>query len=305
MRIDMTRSFTIVALTALLGGPAIGAPQAFQTPGAAVNAVVAALEAGDRSALLDVFGSENEDVVFSGDPERDRQDWSDFLAAYKEMNRVSEEGETATLYIGHDQWPMPIPIVKGDGGQWQFDAEAGSDEITARRIGENELDVIELLRAYVRVQAAYRQIDYDGDGVMEFANAILSDDGARNGLYWPQEPGMPQSPIGDFIARASAEGYNVDGEASEPEPYLGYYFQILQRQGPNAPGGERPYTVNNDMVSGHAILAFPSAYGDTGIMTLMVGENGVVYEADLGEDTLERAAAIDAYDPSDDWIVVE
>lgn len=305
MRIPMKRTFTAVALALATVTAAHADPASFETPDAAVEAVVAALNAHDRDALLQVFGAEHEDVIFSGDDARDRSDWGDFLQSYNAFHAIEIDGDTATLVIGTDQWPAPIPIVKGADGGWHFDAATGREEMVARRVGENELDVIELLRAYVRVQAAYRQIDYDGDGIMEFADAILSEEGERNGLYWPDEAGTPSSPIGDFVARASASGYSVDGEATEPEPYLGYYFRLLERQGEAAPGGAYEYVINGNMVAGHAILAFPSAYGDTGIMTLMVGENGVVYEADLGEDTLERAAEIDSFNPTEDWLVLE
>ncbi|UOM36429.1 DUF2950 family protein [Acuticoccus sp. I52.16.1] len=301
----MNRALAILAVSVLPLGGAHATPATYDSPEAAVEAVVAALEAQSRDDLLAAFGSESEDVIFSDDPARDRQDWGDFLASYKAMNRIVVEGDTAILNIGEDQWPVPIPIVHAPDGTWSFDAEAGREELTARRIGENELDVIELLRAYVRVQAAFRQIDYDGDGVMEFAGAILSDPGERNGLYWPQEDGAPESPIGDFIARASSQGYSIGGEEVEPDPYFGYYYRILEGQGDAAPGGAFDYMINGNMVAGHAILAFPSAYGESGIMSIMVGENGVVYEADLGEDTLERAGAIETFDPTDEWSVLE
>lgn len=290
---------------ALAIGAASAQPQAFETPEAAVDAVIAAIDAGDREAIVTIFGPENEDIILTGDAERDRDNAEDFLASYNAMHRVVVEDDTATLYIGADQWPAPIPIVLGSDGAWRFDPGAAREELAARVIGENELDVLELLRAYVRVQAAYRQIDYDGDGIMEFASTILSDAGQRNGLYWPAEPGVPESPIGEFMARAAASGYAVDGEAVEGDPYLGYYYRILTRQGDAAPGGARDYLVKGAMVAGHAILAFPSAYGETGIMSFMAGENGIVYEADLGEDTLAAAAAIEAFDPADDWRIVD
>lgn len=139
---------------------------------------------------------------------------------------------------------------------------------------------------------------------MEFASAILSDPGERNGLYWPAEPGEPESPIGDFMARAAADGYAVGDTASAPEPYFGYLYRVLDRQGPAAPGGVRDYAVGGDMVAGHALVAFPAEYGTSGIMSFLVGENGVVFESDLGEDTAEAAAAIDSYDPSEGWVPV-
>jgi hypothetical protein len=157
------------------------------------------------------------------------------------------------------------------------------------------------MRAYARVQTRFRQTDYDGDGVMEFASALLSSPGQRDGLYWPPEPGAPESPIGDIIAQAAADGYVVRGQAEPPKPYLGYYFHVLQKQGPNAPGGAMDYVINGNMVAGHALFAFPAAWGDTGIMSFMVGENGVVYEADLGEDTIDRGNAVEAFDPGEPW----
>ncbi|MEM8662706.1 MAG: DUF2950 domain-containing protein [Pseudomonadota bacterium] len=301
----MKRLAAAFLLAAAPLGTASAEPAAYDSPEAAVEAVISALNARDRDALLAAFGPEHEDILFSGDQARDRADWTVFLQSYNEMNRIAVEGDTATLHIGTDQWPAPIPVRQGEDGKWRFDAEAGREEIAVRRIGENELDVMELLRAYVRVQAAYRQIDYDGDGVMEFANSIISDEGERNGLYWPQEPGAPESPIGAFIAQAAAQGHAIDGEAQDPEPYLGYYFLMLDRQGESAPGGAREYAVNGHMVSGHAMLAFPSAYGDTGIMSFLVGENGIVYEQDFGEETLETAIGIEAYDPGEGWAVVE
>lgn len=295
----------VLALGLALAAPtAWASPKTFETPEAAVSAVVAALEAGDRDALLAVFGPESEDVIVSGDPERDSEDREDFLAAYAEMHRVAVADDgIATLYIGKDQWPFPIRLAKGDAG-WAFDVEAGRLEMVERRIGRNELDVIDALEAYVRVQARFRQTDYDGDGVMEFAAHIISTPGTRDGLYWPPEDGAPESPIGDAVAEAAAQGYVIDGEEREPEPYLGYYFHLLQKQGENAPGGAFDYMVNGNMVAGHALLAYPSAYGETGVMSFMVGENGIVYEADLGEATLETGNAIESYDPGDGWTPV-
>ena len=286
---------------ALSASAVIAAPQTYETPESAVSAVVNALMARDRSALLAVFGPENEDVIISGNDERDHEDGEDFLAAYRSMNRVAVDGEgVATLYIGREQWPFPLRLVKVDAG-WAFDVESGREEMLDRRIGRNELDVIDLMRAYARVQSRFRQIDFDGDGVMEYAASILSSPGARDGLYWPPEPGAPESPIGDTVAEAAADGYVLRGQTEEPKPYLGYYFHLLQKQGPSAPGGPMDYMINGNMVAGHAMLAFPAAYGETGIMSFMVGENGTVYQADLGEDTIEVANAIEAFDPDAAW----
>ena len=284
--------------------PALGAPQSYGSPEEAVAALLSALEARDRTALIATFGPENEDVVLSGDPERDRSDWRSFMTAYRALHRLAEQEDgTVRLYVGRDQWPFPISLVQGSDG-WAFDAETAREEIVIRRIGRNELDVIDLMKGYVGIQAEYRQIDYDGDGVMEFAAQIISDAGMRNGLYWPNEADAPPSPIGGFVARASATGYSLEGRDVAPEPYLGYYFHVLAEQGPNAPGGAMAYAVNGNMVAGHALLAFPAAYGETGVMSFMVGENGIILEANLGEDTLEIADAITSFDPDDTWAVV-
>ena len=297
-------TLTAACLWATMSSVALATPQSFESPEAAVDAVVAALEAIDREALLAIFGAENEDVILTGDDAEDTETWREFLTEYRQLHRIGTDADSATLFIGRTLWPFPVTLERGEAG-WSFDAEAARDEILLRRIGANELDVIALLEGYVRVQSEYRASDPDGDGMPSFASAILSDAGARNGLYWPPEPGAPESPIGDFMARAAAEGYEVDGEAIEAEPYLGYYYRVLTRQGEAAPGGALNYMVDGRMVAGHALLAFPAAYGETGVMSFMVGERGMVYEADLGPETLEVADAIEAFDPTESWSVVD
>ena len=290
-----------LALLIAAASPAGAAPASYPTTEAAVGAVIAALEARDRAALVQVFGAENEDVVFTGDQVQDRQIWSEFLRAYRALNRIDANDDgTATLEIGKDLWPFPAPLVKDDGG-WHFDMASARDEVLLRRIGENELDVIDVMRRYDAAQDAYRAANPAGDGIPAFAAHILSSPGARDGLYWPDAPGAPESPVGDFIARASADGYNFDGTDEDPKPYLGYYFRILTKQGPAAPGGAMDYMVNGHLLAGHALLAFPAAYGDSGVMSFMVSEAGTVYEADLGPDTLAAASAIDSFDPGEGW----
>ena len=174
-----------------------------------------------------------------------------------------------------------------------------------RRIGRNELEVIDIMRRAGEIQTAYRQTDHDEDGVMEFAAFILSSPGERDGLYWPETPGGLLSPFDERIAQASLTGYNLMGEDRDPEPYEGYYFRIIQGQGAEAPGGAYSYMVGDNMIAGHALVAYPATFGDTGIMSFMVGENGVVYEADLGEDTLGVGLGIDLFDPDGRWSPVE
>lgn len=280
-------------------------PTSYGTPMEAVSALVAALEARDRPKVLEIFGPEHEEILSTGDAEEDRALWGAFLAAAQTRIRVANEGEDrATLLVGSDLWPFPAPLVRGEGG-WAFDAEAAGEEVLMRRIGRNELAVIETMRRAGAVQRLYRRLDYDGDGVMEFAASILSSPGARDGLYWPDMPGVPPSPFDISAARASLTGFAEAGEDSDPEPYEGYYFHILQAQGAAAPGGAYSYVVGGNMVAGHALLAVPAVYGDTGIMSFMVGENGVVYEADLGEETLDIALSIEAFDPGEGWTPVD
>jgi hypothetical protein len=299
-------SMATTACAALLVGAAAAEPARFDSPDAAVAALVAALEARDRDGVLAVFGPEAEDVISTGSPERDREIWTDFLDGWRELHRISvaSAGDSATLHVGREQWPFPIALRKAAGG-WAFDAEGGREEMRLRRIGRNELDVIELLQAYVRVQADYRRTDWDGDGVMEFASSILSAPGARDGLYWPAEPGAPESPVGDFVARASAEGYTLGGGEVSAEPYLGYVYRVLRGQTDAAPGGAMDYVVNGAMLAGHALLAFPAEYGETGVMSFIVSEAGVVLEADLGPETPRTAALIDRFDPGPAWSVAD
>lgn len=287
------------------GGTASAEPQSFATPEAAAQAVAAALDAKDRDALVAIFGPENEDVILTGDAADDRATWGEFLGDYRTLNRIVRDGDaSATLQVGSDLWPFPAPLV-ADAAGWHFDAAAARDTVRLRRIGENELDVIDLLHGYVAAQAAYRSMDPDGDGQPSFAAAILSDAGMRDGLYWPDTPGAPESPIGDFMARAAADGYEVDGADVEPEPYLGYYYRILTRQGAAAPGGALDYMVGGKLLAGHALIAVPADYGETGVMSFMVAEGGTIYEADLGDDSLDAAAAIDSFDPGPGWSVVD
>ncbi len=280
---------------------ALAEPATYASPEEAVTSFVQALTARDRAALLTVFGPESDDLISSNDDKEDEEARKEFLAAYAHFAELVDDGEgRKELQVGRSRWPFPVTLVAVEGG-WQFDPAAAREEILDRRIGENELDVIALMRRAVEVQAAYRRVDYDGDGVMEFADAILSDPGQRNGLYWPEDMGEPLSPVGGFAAQASADGISIDGVDQPPQPYLGYYYRILTRQGPAAPGGAMDYKVNGNMVAGHAILAFPAEPGETGVMSFLIGENGIIYEADLGEETLEVAGAMDSYDPGDGW----
>lgn len=286
-------------------GIAVAEPAQFETPDAAVAAMIAALDARDREAMLQIFGEENEDVVSTGDAEEDQQNWGRFLRDYKSHSQIKLDTEDrATLYAGRDLWAFPAALVRQDG-KWSFDAPGAREEVRIRRIGLNELDVIDIMHRVGGIQEEFRRTDHDGDGVKEFAASILSAPGERDGLYWPDEPGTERSPLSDAVARANDAGYNFDGTDLDPEPYKGYYFRILQAQGPAAPGGSYSYMIGANMVSGHAMIAYPAGYDDTGIMSFMVGEGGVVYQADLGEETISKALAIQSFDPGEGWTPVE
>jgi hypothetical protein len=297
---------SLPAALALLLAPAVAFadPAAYPTPEAATEALVSALQAQDRATLLTIFGPEAEDLISSGDPDEDAEARDRFLAEYGTFHQIVPAGDNrAELQIGRTLWPFPVAMTKADAG-WSFDVEGSREEILARRIGMNELDVIALMERAVAVQAEFRKIDYDGDGVMEFASSILSTPGQRDGLYWPPEDGTPESPIGAFMAQAAADGVSVDGVDQAPVPFLGYYFRILTQQGEAAPGGAYDYMVGGNMVAGHALLAYPAEPGDSGIMSFMVGENGVIFEANLGEATLDVAGAIDSFNPGEGWTPV-
>ncbi len=296
----------LCTLLALLASAAVAPaePQRFASPEAAVDALAAALEARDRAAVLAIFGPENDDVASTGDAQEDRALWGGFLENLREIRRIERQEGRAILYAGREMWPFPAPLVRADGS-WRFDAGAAREEVLARRIGRNELDVIDIMRRAGEVQATYRRIDHDGDGVMEFAASLLSSPGARDGLYWSDAPGTEPSPFDETLARASLTGYREGEEDRAAEPHDGYYFHILQEQGQDAPGGAYSYMIAGNMVAGHALVACPAIYGETGIMSFLVGEEGVVYEADLGEDTLSKATEIVMFDPGDGWRPVE
>lgn len=291
-------------LCALLSGtPALAGPADFPTPEDAMEAFIAALSARDVTAFNALFGDEALDMLMTGDPDEDRANRLVVLDLYAEGYRFQPgaDGEV-TLVLGADNWPFPIPLARGPKG-WHFDIDAGRIELADREIGRNELDVIDLMDAYVDVQSEYRLTDYDGNGVMEFASHILSSEpGVRDGLFWV---GGEQSPMGERIARAALDGFSDGTTDYPPDPYDGYYFRILHGQGASAPGGGLSYDVNGHLMAGHALLAVPAVYGETGVHTFMVAENGVIFQADLGEETLDLAEAMTLYDPGDGWTPVE
>ena len=207
------------------------------------------------------------------------------------------------LCLGEAHWPFPISLAK-KGDQWFFDTVAGKEEILNRRIGHNEISALEICRAYVKAQREYMQKDYDGNGVMEYAQRLQSTPGKRDGLYWEMTPGEEESPFGPLVTAACEEGYSQKNLSASPhkhDPFHGYLFRILTKQGRNAPGGKYNYVINGHMLAGFAFLAYPAEWGNTGVMTFIVNQQGKVYQKNLGEKTTNLARKIDAYDPDETW----
>jgi hypothetical protein len=274
----------------------------FNTPEEAVDALVGAAKAGDTEAIVAVLGPDGQSIVNSGDPVADTNTREKFAAAYDAKHSIEFEGDgTQTLTIGDDNWPFPIPLVN-NAGKWQFDTAKGVDEILSRRIGRNELSVIQVAQAYVQAQNEYAALDPAGLGQGVYAQRIVSRPGKKDGLYWPTVEGETPSPLGVFAAQASTEGYKV---GKGPIPYHGYFYRILTRQGASAPGGAYDYLVKGKMKGGFALVAFPAEYGNSGIMTFVVNHDGSVFEKDLGPKTATLARSIDSFAPDPSWAKVD
>jgi hypothetical protein len=270
-----------------------------------VRSLLAAAQNDDIEQLEAIFGLESSEILSSGDQVADRHDREVFVVAMDQgWTLENTDDQTRELIVGHEQWPFPIPIRKDSHGWW-FDTQGGKHEVLARRIGRNELAAIGVLRTYVVSQLEYASTGHDGLPAGIYAQHVKSDPGRHNGLYWPvNHPGESASPLSEFAAQAEAEGYSAAPNKT-PRPFHGYYYRILTRQGNAAPGSARNYVVNGRMTDGFAMIAYPAEYGNSGIMTFLVGPDGMVYEADLGEDTRRTAAAIEEYDPDSRWYEVE
>lgn len=276
------------------------AQETFASPADAGNALLKAAKSGDQGALLAIFGADAKDVLFSGDEVKDKNTLQDFAAAYAQMHRWREiKAGGEMLYIGADNFLFPIPLGKNSSGQWSFDTAAGKDEILARRIGKDELTAIAACVAVADAQHQYFRQTHDGDKVKQYAEKFVSDDGKQNGLYWPVAPGQAPSPLEDVRDFAKAAGYASAG--NQPQPFDGYYFRILTKQGSSAKGGAKDYIVDGKMTGGFAAVAYPAEYRNSGIMTFLVGPDGIVYQKDLGDQTTAAAEALAAYDPNTGW----
>jgi hypothetical protein len=271
----------------------------YRSPVAAADAVLEALRNDDAEALGAIFGPHSQDLLSSGDEVADREARRRFLEAADVQLCIEREGEDrAILGIDSGRWPFPIPLVRGEQG-WYFDTAAGAEEIINRRIGRNELHAIATVRAYVDAQYEYYRRAPEGDA--RYAERLRSGEGRRDGLYWPSGPDEAESPLGPLVAQAVEEGY---GGAQGRSPYHGYFFRILTGQGPHAPGGAKSYISGGGMTDGFALVAYPAEHGNSGIMTFIVNQRGIVYQKDLGPGTSAAAEAMTAFDPDASWAPV-
>ena len=286
-----------VAATMALLVTATGAlAQEYKTPEEAAAALIVAAKASDRPALMRVLGPGSAEIVSSGDEVADASARKRVVEAYDTKHQVVMEGQDkAVLVIGSEEWPFPIPLVRKDG-TWRFDTAAGREEILFRRIGRNELNAIQASLAYVDAQNEYAEKGIGGNGV--YAQRIVSQPGKKDGLYWPAQSGEDESPLGELAAAASAAGYRA---GQQRQPYHGYYFKILTRQGPNAPGGALDYIARGKMIGGFALVAYPAEYRNSGVMTFLVNHQGVVYQKDLGPNTADIASGMTAFNPDGTW----
>src|SRR6266481_6953129 len=267
----------------------------FSSPDEASNAFVTSARNNDEKGMLNILGPDGKQIVSSGDETEDAQNRANFVARYQEMRRLVKEPDgTIVLYIGAKNWPTPIPLVN-KGSSWHFDTDAGKKEILFRRIGRNEMSTIRVCQELVAAEKEYYSAQHT-----EYAQKIFSDEGQHNGLYWKAADGEPQSPVGPLVASAVAEGY-AKSQDGAPTPYRGYYYQILTRQGKNAPGGAKGYVVNAKMTGGFAFVAYPAEYRSSGVMTFIVGEDGVVYQKDLGKKTEVLVKSMKEYNPDSSW----
>jgi hypothetical protein len=274
--------------------------RSFPSAEEACKALVAALQTNDQTALLSLLGPEGKEIISSGDPVEDKENHAEFVQKYQQMHRlVTEPDGTTTLYIGAENWPTPIPLVH-KGSTWYFDTAAGKEEILYRRIGRNELAVIQVCRELVDAEKEYYAVPHDGDSGRQYAQKFFSDPNKHNGLYWEPGPGEPESPIGPLLASAAAEGYAQNPD-HQPQPFHGYYFRILTGQTANAPGGARSYIVDGKMTGGFAFLAYPAEYRSSGVMTFIVDQDGIVYEKDLGPNTADIARNMTRYARDSSW----
>jgi hypothetical protein len=291
-----------LAIVLALHGATLAAPaqKSFASLDEAVNALVAAIRAADRKALVEILGPQGGPLVWSGDDVADRGAFQRFAAAYDRAHRLEGGGGKVVLHVGDDDFPFPIPLVP-EGPRWVWDTDAGDDELLNRRIGQNELSTIQVCLAYVDAQREYYS---RGTVLLEYAQRLESTSGKRDGLYWEKKPGEQESPLGPLVARARTAGYPLPPRGG-PVPYHGYFYRVLLAQGSDAPGGAYDYVVKGHMIGGFALVAYPAVYGASGIMTFVVNQDGVVHQKDLGPKTAQAGGAMKAYNPDSTWARAE
>jgi len=292
-------AFSVVSAASMFGNPlSQTGGEGFATLREAADDLILAAGNYDVPALLKILGHDGEDLVESADPVADKSRATKFAALGKEKSEVTTDPENklrATLTVGNDNWPLPIPIVMKNG-KWYFDTEAAREEILQRRIGSNELDAITICRGYVEAQEEYAETIHNDSGVNQYAQKIISTPGEHDGLAWQNPDGTWEGPVGEGVAKAIGQGYS-----SKSEPFHGYYFKVLMGQGPAARLGQLDYVISGAMIGGFALVAWPAEYRVTGVQTFIVSYDGVVYQKDMGPDTAKIAAAMDRYDPDKTW----
>lgn len=274
----------------------------FPSPDAAVQALSGAVSAKNQSALRAIFGPAVKDIE-NPDLVQATNEFNAFSKALSSTNYLEHESDTrCVLEVGENSWPFPIPLVEKHG-EWFFDTAAGKEEILNRRVGRNELNTLQVVRAYVEAQREYASSDRNGSEVLQFAQKLVSSPGQEDGLYWPPDLNSETSPLGPLVAFAQGQGYSLNSanRTKAAQPYNGYYFKILTSQGKHAPGGAYNYIINGNMIAGFALVAWPAEYGRTGIMTFIVNQQGRVYQKDLGQKTAKLASKMKRYDPDSTW----
>jgi hypothetical protein len=301
---------TLIVVTTLSVGcsksqPTASGPETFASPESAGQAIYAAAKNGDSNGLIAIFGPEAKELIFSGDPVQDKAGLDLFASHYDEMHRWGKLANGGmVLDVGAENYPFPFALLKNSSGQWYFDSGSAKQEMLARRIGGNELATVDALNAMADAQAEYFSQTHDASHVRQYAQKFISDEGKQNGLYWkPADENQPESPLGPLAAHASSEGYT--GNTNPPQPFRGYFYRLLTKQGEGAHGGTKDYIANGAMTGGFAILAYPAEYGNSGVMSFLISQDGVVFEKNLGANTMDEAKGITAFNPDNTWKPVE
>lgn len=294
----------VACLSLMMGGCSSSAARpnqkTFADPQTAVQSLLSAAKKGDTAELLTIFGPEGGEILSSGDPIADKNNREAFVVALEQKWTLQDYNNSKELVIGYEEWPFPVPLVQESYG-WRFDTAAGKQEVLARRIGRNELAAIGVCQTYLIAQKEYASEGRDGKPAGIYAQKVRSDPGKHDGLYWATTtPGEKRSPLGDLAAQAESQGYATPTTAG-PRPFNGYYFRILTEQGKDARGGAKSYLVNGEMKDGFALIAYPAEYGNSGIMTFIVNQDGIIHEADLGDHTAKIAGDIKSYNPDSNW----